>query len=362
MRIKNDQAGLTLVELLVTIVVASIVTLSACTMLLFGLRINNQSTKTSMGQNTVQVLMEALEDVAAEAENLVVIEEVGENGNKWKISKNGKTFFSYKENVIYSGNCDDISALPFLEGVEESYASYQHNKLLTVYVKIQSGEYENSIYCRTAVDNDAENDVGKEIINHLVNGTTLRDGISITSNSSRLEFLRILALEYGSTGEIKNRDENEEDTEEYTYYSEWYALQKGWDKTKWGKDTAWCACYVSWALSKVSGRVTNGDLPLEATVDTNQAKPSLLGYLNDVNNTSRFVAKTEQGVPPNFECGDLIFFNFDTDREADHVGVVLATEGNYIYTIEGNTAGKVAVRKYDVNDKRIMGYGVLSWK
>ena len=365
MRIKNDQAGLTLVELLVTIVVASIVTLAACTMLLFGLRINNQSTKTSRGQNTVQVLMEALEDVAAEAENLVVIEEVGENGNKWKLSdkNNGKTFFSYKENVIYSGNCDDISALPFLEGIEESYASFQHNKLLTVYVKTQSGEYENSIYCRTATADDTEDDVEMEIINHLVNNTSLRNGISITDKSSRREFLRVLALEYGSTGEIKNRADDEENTEEYTYYSEWYALQKGLDKTKWGKDTAWCACYISWALNQdsVKSKVTNGDVPQEATVDSNQAKPSMLSYLNDVNNTSRFCSKTEQGFLYSYTGGDLIFFNFDTDKEADHVGVVLATEGDYIYTIEGNTAGKVAVRKYAVDDPRIMGYGVLSW-
>ena len=359
MRIKNDQAGLTLVELLVTILVASIVTLSACTMLLFGLRINNQSTKTSMGQNTVQVLMEALEDVAAEAEKLVVTEVIDENGYSWFLSEeSGRTYFSYSGNVVYSGKAGDISALPFLEGIEESYASFQHNKLLTVYIKTQSGEYENSIYCRTATADDTEDDVEMEIINHLVNNTSLRNGISITDNDSRREFLRVLAGQYGSDGREEKPDGTYGD-----YYSEWYALQKGLDKTKWGKDTAWCACYLSWALNQdsVKSKVTNGDVPKEATVDSNQAKPSMLSYLNDPNNTSRFVAKTEQNFLYNYSSGDLIFFNFDTDKEADHVGVVLATEDDYIYTIEGNTAGKVAVRKYDKNDKRILGYGVLRW-
>ena len=63
--------------------------------------------------------------------------------------------------------------------------------------------------------------------------------------------------------------------------------------------------------------------------------------------------------------GDLVFFNFDEDDPADHVGVYLAsktdqeTGSTYIYTIEGNTAGRVAVRKYAVGDPRIMGYGKL---
>lgn len=355
MHIKNDQAGLTLVELMVTILVASIVTLAACTMLLFGLRINNQSTKNTMGQNTVQVLMEALEEVAAEAKNLVVIEEVRENGNVWKLSeKNGKTYFSYKENVVYSGNCDDISALPFLENVEESYASYQSNKLLTVYVKTQSGEYSSSVYCRTSVNDDSEDDeIEKSIIDNLLKGTPLKkETIVITGNTSRRAFLITLAGQYGSGGKIVGEE---------TYYSEWYADQKDLDKTKWGKDTAWCACFISWALSKVSEEVKNDTVPLEATVDNKQARSSMLYYFENLQNGSKFNKKTEQGVPVSFDGGDLIFFNFDTDTEADHVGVVLAKEGNYIYTIEGNTAGRVAVRKYDKNDKRIMGYGVLNW-
>lgn len=350
MRIKNDQAGLTLVELLVTIVVASIVTLAACTMLLFGLRINNQSTKTSMGQNTVQVLMKALEDVAAEAENLVVVEEVGENGNKWKLydKNNGKTFFSYKENVIYSGNCDDISALPFLEGIEESYASFQHNKLLTVYVKTQSGEYENSIYCRTATGYDAEDDIEKGIIDYLAGKvSSLPNGISITGDSSRLEFLRVLAGQYGSDGKEIKSDETYGD-----YYSEWYLNvrylnDKGYENNpSWNKDTPWCACYLSWAIAQEQVSIQSNKRFCEANVEK-------------LKNCFVYPEWKEKNV--DFESGDLIFFNFDTDKEADHVGVVLAMEGDYIYTIEGNTAGKVAVRKYDKNDKRILGYGVLRW-
>ena len=44
------------------------------------------------------------------------------------------------------------------------------------------------------------------------------------------------------------------------------------------------------------------------------------------------------------------------------IGAVLCVEGNFLYTIEGNSGGRVAVQRYDLNDPRIVGYGVLKWK
>ena len=37
-------------------------------------------------------------------------------------------------------------------------------------------------------------------------------------------------------------------------------------------------------------------------------------------------------------------------------------EGNFLYTIEGNSGGRVAVQRYLLSDPRIVGYGVLKWK
>ena len=64
------------------------------------------------------------------------------------------------------------------------------------------------------------------------------------------------------------------------------------------------------------------------------------------------------------EPGDIIFFDWIVNSEANaqHVGVVLQVVGDYVYTIEGNTDNQVAVRKYQLNDKRIILYGVLDWK
>lgn len=66
--------------------------------------------------------------------------------------------------------------------------------------------------------------------------------------------------------------------------------------------------------------------------------------------------------------GDYVFFDWDGRndpdgvKDPDHVGAVLCVEGNFLYTIEGNSGGRVAVQRYDLNDKRIVGYGVLNWK
>ena len=60
--------------------------------------------------------------------------------------------------------------------------------------------------------------------------------------------------------------------------------------------------------------------------------------------------------------GDYIFFDWDGDGDPDHVGAVLYVKGGLVYTIEGNSGGKVAVHSYYLTDSRIMGYGVLDWK
>ena len=64
---------------------------------------------------------------------------------------------------------------------------------------------------------------------------------------------------------------------------------------------------------------------------------------------------------PNFvpETADLIFFlEDDADREyASHIGIVVGTDDENVYTVEGNTKrGIVNTRKYKFDDKSIVGY------
>ena len=63
--------------------------------------------------------------------------------------------------------------------------------------------------------------------------------------------------------------------------------------------------------------------------------------------------------------GDIVFFNWDSDPQADHVGIVVeliaATEDEpaRLKTIEGNASDIVAYREYALDDASIMGYASL---
>lgn len=112
---------------------------------------------------------------------------------------------------------------------------------------------------------------------------------------------------------------------------------------------AWCATFVSWCLDQA-------------------------GY-----DEPRFSACQDQGIPwfkengqwaegnyKDLAAGDVIFFDWvdeETglqDGHADHVGLVVGTDGEYVYTVEGNSGDKVATRKYSLDSVVIVGYGIMN--
>ena len=58
--------------------------------------------------------------------------------------------------------------------------------------------------------------------------------------------------------------------------------------------------------------------------------------------------------------GDLIFFDWERDGAADHVGLVEKVDNDTVYTIEGNNGKVVAEHRYALNAKEILGYGKVS--
>ena len=58
---------------------------------------------------------------------------------------------------------------------------------------------------------------------------------------------------------------------------------------------------------------------------------------------------------------DAIFFDWDLDGRADHVGIVIGTDGSRVYTVEGNSGDACKIRSYDVNYECIKGYGLMNW-
>ena len=106
----------------------------------------------------------------------------------------------------------------------------------------------------------------------------------------------------------------------------------------------WCACFVSWCYGQAG-----------------LSEP-------------RFAACQSQGIPwftshgqwgargyENIAPGDAIFFDWDLDGSADHVGLVIGTDGERVYTVEGNSGDACKIKSYSLDYACIKGYGLMNW-
>ncbi|MBR2422102.1 MAG: CHAP domain-containing protein [Oscillospiraceae bacterium] len=325
-------AGFTLVELIVGIAVASIVTAAATTLLLMGLRMNKASSDTATRQNTARIVLTVLEDLAAE-KNIQLIDEDGARKVKKIEGASTSTLFSYKENAIYLG---DPSETPIMTDVKATITA-KSDKLLELKLEVIEEtqvieEYTSSVYCRLAAlapETGSSNDT-KGSVSSLIAATKLESTLPAREN-----FLNILTAEEGSTGISMTTGE---------YFSEWY-IGSYEENPAWGPDTPWCACFLSWALDQCAGDI-KGWVPRYANVDE---------FMKSFDRASW---KTESPEP-----GDILFFDWQAPYDdPEHVGAVTEVRAGYVYTVEGNSNGKVETCCYSLEDPRILGYGVLNWK
>ena len=63
----------------------------------------------------------------------------------------------------------------------------------------------------------------------------------------------------------------------------------------------------------------------------------------------------------NIAPGDAIFFDWDLDGSADHVGLVVGTDGSRVYTVEGNSGDACKIKSYSLSYECIKGYGLMNW-
>ena len=63
----------------------------------------------------------------------------------------------------------------------------------------------------------------------------------------------------------------------------------------------------------------------------------------------------------NIAPGDAIFFDWDLDGSADHVGLVIGTDGSRVYTVEGNSGDACKIKSYALTYECIKGYGLMNW-
>lgn len=105
----------------------------------------------------------------------------------------------------------------------------------------------------------------------------------------------------------------------------------------------WCACFVSWCANEC-GYIDSGVIPKFA------------GCVNGVQwfkDRGQWLDGSSEPVP-----GMIIFFDWESDGETDHVGIVQKVENSIVYTVEGNSSDSCRVNQYPVGHYQIYGYGV----
>lgn len=349
MRKKTD-AGFTLIELVVTIVCCSIVTLAVMTVLLTGTRIGRAAEENSGEQQTVRIVLSALENMISDG----AVSGIQAAGDDWLLlgaTQEGEDTAPVL--LSYSGAQGALltsGGTPLLEGLTSATAELNADKnLLTVTVEVDGEKYPTTVYCRLGASKNGDDLNSKEKVEGKVDGLTAdpqtEDAIKATY-PARQKFLSMLASQYGSDGDILNKY----GVSTGVSYSKWY-------NSSWGKDAAWCATFLSWGADMTS-RLTDDNNNPYLDADTLPRFAHVDKGVAAFRNSSCGTWKTSSPIP-----GDFIFFDWERDGDPDHVGAVLSVDakGN-IYTIEGNSGGKVAVRYYLAKDARIMGYGVLNWK
>ena len=355
----RKNGGFTLVELVISIAVASLVTMAATTVLMLALRVNRQTADTATQQYTVRSLLTAVENAATNGNIKKVKSELG----SWRmigvdvgVDENGQPVETEREIFSYNAFYRQIlsNGIVVMEDVYASNAILE-NGLLSISLETREGIFETTVYCRLG--------------SITPEGTTPTEPDEIITPLDT--FLAILLSQLNSDGKINYKNlvtvlstqENEYvPKSEETYYSEWYI--GGYESNpQWNPSTPWCACFVSWALTEAG---FPGPTDYKTTVDGKEFTHG--NWFADVKDFMNFCqqepAQYGQSWASDPTVGALVFFNFDDDAEADHIGVVYGTgtddKGNeIIITIEGNSAGYVAVRSYPLTDPCILGYGVV---
>ena len=113
----------------------------------------------------------------------------------------------------------------------------------------------------------------------------------------------------------------------------------------WGLDyrVEWCAIFVSWCADQC-GYLDAGVLPKMEGV-----RP----YVDWFIERGQWQGRDYEPIP-----GDIIFFDWESDGLADHVGIVEKVEDGLIYTIEGNAGNRCVENRYYLGSAPVYGFGL----
>lgn len=154
---KRNNSGFTMVELLVTVAVSSIVLAAAASLMLLGLRVHQTTQKEAGEQQTVRIVLSALEDLSASGR----IYRVEPLSDGWQLQGKtadgtpGAVLLRYNSGKLTSGTSGDQVLLDNLRGARVDL----DGSLVTFTFATAAHSYSTSVFCRTEIEGDS---VGKE--------------------------------------------------------------------------------------------------------------------------------------------------------------------------------------------------------
>ena len=138
----------------------------------------------------------------------------------------------------------------------------------------------------------------------------------------------------GNTAVVDIAKRQEGNVGGYPYWS-WYGFN--------GR-VEWCACFVSWCYHEAG-----------------LSEPRFAACQSQ--GVAWFTARGQWGARgyKDIAPGDAIFFDWDLDGSADHVGIVIGRDSERVYTVEGNSGDACKIKSYSLNYECIKGYGLMNW-
>ena len=116
--------------------------------------------------------------------------------------------------------------------------------------------------------------------------------------------------------------------------------------TWWGYSSRvdWCAIFVSYCMN----------LWGHSEVCYQSCKDGGVPYFQGL-------GQWADGSFTDLAAGDVIFFDWEGDGIANHTGLVIGTDGTYVYTIEGNSCDACRIKQYELGSGVILGYGLMNY-
>ena len=183
----------------------------------------------------------------------------------------------------------------------------------------------NNISMEQIINKYLFNEFQKKQLNELLDSklNAMWDSLIYNSKVGNMKIVEIAKQQVGNVGGEP--------------YWRWYGFNKRIE---------WCAVFVSWIANEAG--VLNDKIPKFSGV-----KDGIEWF------KTRGEWKNKEYIP---SPGDIIFFDWEVDGIANHVGIVEKVENGYIYTVEGNsTDDGCREKKYSINQKEIYGYGTPNY-